>query len=117
MEFIWALYAQLYSLAVTPQIPTLPQHLDSFAKALLVSQDRRYLCVTPWPGHSQSFPQLRVNNRLCPKNFKSLFYSLRNIILKIFFMNVGINEDILFDGKMTYCYRSTCCFMIGIKNF
>ncbi len=85
--------------------------------AILVSQDRRHLCVTPWLGHSQSFPQLRVNNRLYPKNFEILFYSLHDLIFKKKFMNVGINEDIWFDRKMAYCYRSTCSFMIGIKNF
>ncbi len=35
-KFIWAPYAQLYSLAETPQ---LPPHLGSYTGALLVSQD------------------------------------------------------------------------------
>ena len=39
--------AQLYSLAETPQLPPSP-HLDSYTRALLVSQDRRHLFVTPW---------------------------------------------------------------------
>ncbi len=39
---------QLYSLAETPQLPHLPRHLGSYTKALLVSQDRRHLFVTPW---------------------------------------------------------------------
>jgi hypothetical protein len=38
--------AVLYSLAETPQ-PTLPPHLGSYTRALLVSQDRRHICVTP----------------------------------------------------------------------
>jgi hypothetical protein len=46
MEFIWASCAQLYSLAETPQSPPSP-HLGSYTRALLVSQDRRHLFVTP----------------------------------------------------------------------
>jgi len=38
--------AQLYSLAEIPQSP--PPHLGSYTMALLVSQDRRHLFVTPW---------------------------------------------------------------------
>ncbi len=39
--------AQLYSLAVTRQ-PPIPQHLSSYTRALLISQDRRHLFVAPW---------------------------------------------------------------------
>ncbi len=43
---------QLYSVAETPQPPSSPPpHLDSYTsytRALLVSQDRRHLLVTPW---------------------------------------------------------------------
>ncbi len=38
---------QLYPLAETPH----PQHLDSYTRALLVSQDRRHLFLTPWSKH------------------------------------------------------------------
>jgi hypothetical protein len=31
-----------------PATPLLPTHLGSFTRALLVSQDRRHLFVTPW---------------------------------------------------------------------
>ncbi len=37
----------LFSLAESPQ-PPLPPHLDSYTRALLASQDRRHLIVTPW---------------------------------------------------------------------
>ncbi len=46
--FILAPCAQLYSLAETPQLPTLPPHLGSYTRALLLSQNRRHLYVTPW---------------------------------------------------------------------
>ncbi len=47
-SFFWALCAQLYSLAETRQpLPPLP-HLGSYTKALLVSQDKWNLFVTPW---------------------------------------------------------------------
>jgi hypothetical protein len=49
-KFIWAPCAQLYSLAETPQ-PPLPPHLGPYTRALLVSQDRRHLFVTPWYKH------------------------------------------------------------------
>ncbi len=45
-KFIWAQCAQLYSLAETPQ-PLPPPHWSSYTRALLVSQDRRNLFVTP----------------------------------------------------------------------
>jgi hypothetical protein len=41
-------YVQLYSLAETPQPQPLPPHLVSYTRALLVSQDRRHLFMTPW---------------------------------------------------------------------
>jgi hypothetical protein len=44
-KFIWAPYAQLYSLAET--LHPHP-HLGSYTRALLVSQDRRHVFVTPW---------------------------------------------------------------------
>jgi hypothetical protein len=48
LKFNWAPFAQLYSLAETPQPPTpIPPHLGSYARALLVVQDRRHLFVTP----------------------------------------------------------------------
>ncbi len=37
----------LFSLAVTPPNATSPPHLGSYTRALLVSQDRRHLFVTP----------------------------------------------------------------------
>jgi hypothetical protein len=42
--------AQLYSLAETPPTPppTPPPLLGSYTRALLVSQDRQHLFVTPW---------------------------------------------------------------------
>ncbi len=43
---IWATCAQLHLLAETPQPPP-PLHLGSYTRALLVSQDRRHLFVTP----------------------------------------------------------------------
>jgi hypothetical protein len=46
-NFIWAPCAQLYSLAENPATPP-PPHLGSYTRALLVSQDRRHLFVTPW---------------------------------------------------------------------
>jgi hypothetical protein len=44
-SLFWAPSAQLCSLAETPSIP-LPSHLGSYTRALMVSQDRRHLCVT-----------------------------------------------------------------------
>ncbi len=44
---------QLYSLAETPQLPLLPPHLGSYTMALLVSQDRRHLFVTPWCARTE----------------------------------------------------------------
>jgi hypothetical protein len=50
-QFIWAPYAQLAACthglrpATLPSPP--PPNLGSYARALLVSQDRRHLCVTP----------------------------------------------------------------------
>jgi hypothetical protein len=38
----------LYSLTETPQLPPIPLHMGSYTRALLVSQDRRHLFVTPW---------------------------------------------------------------------
>jgi hypothetical protein len=38
---------QLYSLAETPQVPPSPRRWGSYTRALLVSQDRRHLFVTP----------------------------------------------------------------------
>jgi hypothetical protein len=43
-KFIWAPCAQLYCDLATS---TLPLHLGSYTRALLVSQDRRHLFVTP----------------------------------------------------------------------
>ncbi len=51
---------QLYSLAETPQPPP-PPHLDSSTRALLVSQDRRHLFMTPW----YLPPQLEHTTQLC----------------------------------------------------
>jgi hypothetical protein len=47
-KFIWAPCVQLYSLAETPVTSPLPPHLGSYTRALLVSQDRRHLFVTPY---------------------------------------------------------------------
>ncbi len=38
---------QLYSLAEIPQLPPFPMHLGSYMMAILVSQERRHLFVTP----------------------------------------------------------------------
>jgi hypothetical protein len=47
-KLIWApVYVQLYSLAETPQLPPSPP-LGSYTRALLVSQKRQHLFVTPW---------------------------------------------------------------------
>jgi hypothetical protein len=51
-KYIWALvYVQLFLLTETPQ-STPPPHLVSYTRALLVSQDRRHLFVTPCLRHS-----------------------------------------------------------------
>ncbi len=47
LQSLFGLCVQLYSLAETPQ-PQLPPHLGSYTGALLVSQHRRHLFVTPW---------------------------------------------------------------------
>ncbi len=39
-----------------PPPPPHPPHLGSFTRALLVSQDRRHLFVTPWWRHIESHP-------------------------------------------------------------
>ncbi len=39
-----------------PATPPLPQHLDSYTRELLVSQDRRHLFVTPWTGLNTPTP-------------------------------------------------------------
>ncbi len=59
---------QLYSLAETPQLSPLPQHLGSYTKALLISQDRRHLFVTPWP------------RRTAPNTFSLLLVTGRNYL-------------------------------------
>ncbi len=52
LQSLFGLYvtwcALLYSMAGTPEPPALPPHLGSYMRALLVSQDRRHLFVTPW---------------------------------------------------------------------
>ncbi len=54
-KFIWALCAQLYSLARPHNLLVfpLPPHLGSYTRTLLVNQDRRHLSVTPWCEESQ----------------------------------------------------------------
>ncbi len=51
LQSLFGLYvtwcAQLYSLAETPQFPP-PRTWTRITRALLVSQDRRHLFVTPW---------------------------------------------------------------------
>jgi hypothetical protein len=48
MEFdLQNLFGLLCTLAMTPQLPPPPQ-FGSYTRALLVSQDRRHLFVTPW---------------------------------------------------------------------
>ncbi len=42
------LFGLLYAAVETPLLPPLPPHLGSHSRALLVSQDRRHLFVTPW---------------------------------------------------------------------
>jgi hypothetical protein len=44
--YIWSLFGLLCT-AETTLPPPLPPHLDSYTMALLVSQDRRHLFVTP----------------------------------------------------------------------
>ena len=56
---IWAPCAQLYSLAETPQTPALPPRLCSYKRALLVSQDRRHLFVTPFNARIDYIPPVR----------------------------------------------------------
>jgi hypothetical protein len=46
LQSLFGLHLYLYSLAESPQLP-LPPHLGSYTRALLVSQDRRHLFVTP----------------------------------------------------------------------
>ncbi len=46
LQLIWILCTAVL-ISETPQHP-LPSHLDSNTRALLVSQDRRHLFVTPW---------------------------------------------------------------------
>jgi hypothetical protein len=67
-KLIWAPSAQLYSLAETPQHPPLP-HLGSDTRALLVSQDRRHLCETPWKSYfnsQQLIVQIITSHNRCP---------------------------------------------------
>ncbi len=42
------MYRYIFFLAETPQLPPSLPHLGSYTRALLVSQDRRHLFVTPW---------------------------------------------------------------------
>jgi hypothetical protein len=46
-KFIWAQCAQLYAHWLRPRNLTPPPHLGTYKRALLVSQDRRHLFVTP----------------------------------------------------------------------
>jgi hypothetical protein len=48
LQSLCGLLVQLYSLSETLQLPPFPPHLGSYTRALLVSQDRRHLFVTPW---------------------------------------------------------------------
>ncbi len=46
----------------TPSPPPLPPHLDSYTRAILVSQDRRLIFVTPWqtPHHQRTYIQVMI---------------------------------------------------------
>jgi hypothetical protein len=45
----------VYSLAETPQLfPSPPPHLGSYTRALVVSQDRRHIFVTPWAARTDA---------------------------------------------------------------
>ncbi len=61
MEFIGAPVTwrtQLYSLAETLHAtPPLTPHLDSYTRALLLSQDRRPLFMTPWSNRKKESPR------------------------------------------------------------
>ncbi len=64
-KFIWAPCAQLYSLAETHTAPPFPLHLGLYTWALLVSQHRPHLFVTPL-GFSFSICRVHYNkNCLC----------------------------------------------------
>ena len=52
---------QLSSLAETSQPPSLPPDLGSYTRALLVSQDRRHLCVTPWVDIRENKTKIKHN--------------------------------------------------------
>jgi hypothetical protein len=102
-QSLFGLLLQLYSLAETPRLPT---HWVSYTRALLVSQDRRHLFVTPLPG-SVDFG-LACNSctysseRKCEKLF-----CFRSPI-RTFPINRGASQDRVFS--------SACPILIPIKK-
>jgi hypothetical protein len=77
-KLIWAPCAQLYSFAETPQLPPIPPHWDSYTRALLVSQDRRHLFVTPWTSRSDSSMILNKNVTKAIKVRHMKYYYIRS---------------------------------------
>ncbi len=47
-QSLFGLYVHSCTHWLRPATPTPPPHLGSYTRALLVSQDRRHLFVTPW---------------------------------------------------------------------
>jgi hypothetical protein len=62
LQSFFGFCVQLYSLAETPATPPLPQHLGSYTRALLVSQDRQHLFGTPCWNRVLPLPLPRFNS-------------------------------------------------------
>jgi hypothetical protein len=72
-KVIWAPCAQLYSLDETRQSPR-PSAAGLYTRALLVSQDKRHLFVTPGRGQRESQWRTRIC-RICCSHFKGCLHA------------------------------------------
>ncbi len=81
----------LYSLAATPQ---LPQHLGSYTRALLVSQDRRHLFVTPCKSYSTGYFCHRHNIDASFFCIEAVLTMISCILLDRFYTAIGATGKI-----------------------
>jgi hypothetical protein len=92
-----------------PQPPPPPPQLSSYARALLVSQDRRHLFVTPWFSRIGDFLNVSLSgwlslprNWICfslPEVYFCLFLKIFYFALRILILRVDKSRLIVPDNK------------------
>jgi hypothetical protein len=86
-------------------------HLGSYTRALLVSQDRRHLCVTPWPiASSRAVPKTEGVNCLgCQLLILYMYFERKKEGKQRYFLN---NNNTVHRYRLLNCLKITLLRML-----